>query len=101
MEDIPSYGSLIDIFLKAKETDCTSDSLLLQFKEHYPHVYIGRPDRFMRTVERIVAPTLPSILGKEKLSGDALEEYRKKSWYPRIRNPPKGMDLLNLSFLYQ
>ena len=49
-------------------------------------VPIGRPSRFYETVDRIVAPTQPSILGTIKLQGSPLQTYRKRVWEPRIRN---------------
>ena len=78
------YGVLIDIF---EEADCCPALLLELFRKHYPNVYIGRADRFYRTVQRIVAPCRPSILGgKIKISGVELELYRRQVWIPRIRN---------------
>lgn len=77
------YGHLIDLFMEYGD----SASLFQRFVDEYPHVYVGRADRFYRTVSRIVAPCMPSILGgKVTLTGESLEIYRKKIWIPRIRN---------------
>ena len=79
------YGSLIDLY----ETYAGDNSavFLEEFKRRWPHIYVGRADRFMRTVQRIVSPCLPSILGKVTLRDDAAKEiYRLKTWIPRIRN---------------
>ena len=77
------YGFLIDIYQKYNATP----DQMLEVKTAYLGVYIGRTDRFCKTVRRIVAPTIPSILnGKVILSGDSLLRYRNKIWILKIWN---------------
>ena len=85
---LPTYGFLIDIFGEYGEE---SDLLLKKFKDHYPEIYIGRPDRFYNTMKRIVTPTLPSSKGKSCSVGlgPQLAAYRERLWEPRLRNISK------------
>ncbi len=62
--------------------------LCARFKELYPNIVIGRPYRFLETVERIAAPVRH---GKSPLTGIELQLYRQRLWKSRIRNPPKGV----------
>ena len=79
-----SYGSLIDLY---DTYSGDSSELLTEFKKKYPSIYIGRADRFLRTIQRIASPCLPSILGKVTLKDRAsLEKYRSNVWTPGIRN---------------
>ena len=84
----------------SEETTCSASQVLhTKFKEAYPHISVGRPQRLYDTAKRIAAPTLPSLRGESKLFGLALEEYRSKEWVPRTRNAgPMGMctDILYL-----
>ena len=81
------YGFLIDLYEKYS----SDDSILIdEVKRNYPSLYIGRNDRFIKTIQRIVLPTVPSILGgKVSISGDSLRNYRQKIWTPRARNLSK------------
>lgn len=83
----PTYGELIDIFTEV-ERDHPNDGGLLSSKVHelYPTIPIGRPSRFYDTVQRIVGPTRPSLIGESKLVGSPLASYRKRVWEPRLRN---------------
>ena len=93
-----THGELIGLLYQA-ESKCDkhntkelSKLLVTLFKERHPSIYIGRPRRFLNTVQRIAAPTRPSMIGESKLDGDCLRAYMKKTWEPRIRNPaPTGM----------
>jgi hypothetical protein len=38
------------------------------------------------SIQRIVGPTRPFLLGAAKLTGSPLASYRKRVWQPRIRN---------------
>ena len=85
----PTYGSLIDLLQYAEvESGKTRkrsavDILYDQFQIKYPHISIGRPKRLYDTAKRVSAPTQSSL----KLSGSALDFYRRRKWIPRIRNP--------------
>ena len=82
------YGFLIDIYHKYH--DDGDSQVINEIKRVYPSVYIGRNDRFIKTIQRIVSPTIPSIKGKVSISeGQALDRYREKIWIPRIRNLSK------------
>ena len=82
------YGFLIDVYEKYCNED--SEVMVNEVKSIYPDVYIGRNDRFVKTMQRIVSPTLPSILdGQVSITGNSLDSYRKKKWIPRIRNLSK------------
>ena len=93
-----TYEELIGLLYQA-ESKCDkcntkelAELLVTFFKERHPSIYIGRPRRFLDTVQRIAAPTRPSMIGESKLDGDRLHAYMKKTWKPRIRNPaPTGM----------
>ena len=77
------YGFLIDAY---HAHDGDSLKVIAEVKSTYPSVYIGRKDRFIQTIKRIISPTIPSIKGKISIEGDALLLYREKIWRPRIRN---------------
>ena len=79
------YGFLIDLY----EKSTCATILVKMMKEQYPHIYIGRADRFLKTVQRIAAPCTSSVLGKITLTGDDLQKYRENVWIPRIRNKSK------------
>ena len=75
------YGFLIDVHEKYYNEG--SELIIREVKRAYPEVYIGRNDRFLKTIQRIVSPTLPSINGKVSISGDSLDNYRRKIWIPK------------------
>ena len=83
------YGFLIDVHEKYYNEG--SELIIREVKRAYPEVYIGRNDRFLKTIQRIVSPTLPSINGKVSISGDSLDNYRRKIWIPRTRNFSKKL----------
>ena len=88
----PTRGELL-LFLEDAEAECddsTSVAELLATKFHlkYPSIPISRPDRFLDTVKRIAAPTRPSTMGPQKLSGSPLCTYLRKKWIPRTRHQP-------------
>ena len=88
----PTYGTLIDLFeLVMRDHDSDKDVLCALFKDKYSHIEIGRPCHFYKTVERIYAPLRTSILGKPPLTDSELEDYRRRVWRPRVRNPAKGI----------
>ena len=94
-ESEPTYGALIDLFeLVGREHSSDEHVLCALFKDKYSHIEIGRPRRFYETVERICAPLKTSI--KPPLTGTELEDYRRRVWRPRIRNPAKGSFALYL-----
>ena len=83
----PTYGELIDIFQEVEGNSLNNEhSLVSEFRKQFPKCPIGRPKRFFETVQRIAAPTQPSLIGHPKLSGSPLQSYRKRVWQPRIRN---------------
>lgn len=100
MQEYPSYGDLIDILEAAEiasETDrdkLLADILTEKFTARYPHIPISRPSRFLDTVGRLAAPTKPSTVGQQKLTGSALASYRRRNWIPRNRNK-QGMLWIN------
>ena len=86
----PTYGELIDMLDDVEEGDGANAShLLARFRESYSEsdIYIGRPGRFLETVERI---SKPSLRGEPKLTGSLLASYRKRIWKPRLRNCSEG-----------
>ena len=84
----PTYGELIDIFNEVQRSSHNDENCLLsEFRKYYPKCPIGRPRRFFETVQRIAAPTQPSLISQPKLSGSPLQSYRKRVWQPRVRNP--------------
>ena len=93
----PTYGELIDLLEDAERECAHSGSLPIEevlctnFRQKYPHVYIGRLGRFYDTVTRFAAATRPSATrGQTELSGSPLSHYRKRIWKPRIRNTVEG-----------
>jgi len=92
---MPSYGEMIDL-LSDVEKSCIDvpETLCTQFRNLYPHIPIGRPDRFHDTVQRLAAPTRPSLRGPSRLQGSPLVTYRKRIWNPKINNKPKGIALI-------
>ena len=88
----PTYGELIHMLKTSEmkaETICNSgvaDLLTAEFQHKFPQIPISRPSRFLDTVRRLEAPTMPSALGQRKLDGSPLKSYLKRRWIPRIRN---------------
>lgn len=87
----PTYGELISmlkISMTKAETSNSSVAELLatEFQHKFPQIPINRPSRFLDTVRRLEAPTMPSALGGKKLDGSPLRSYLKRRWIPRIRN---------------
>ena len=78
---LPTYGVLIDLLDRNDEAHLYSE-----FKSMYPLIPVGRPKRFYETVQRIAAPTRPSLISGPKLHGSPLRSYRRRLWEPRIRN---------------
>ena len=88
---MPSYGEMIDLLSNVEKSYVdVPETLCSQFREQYPHIPIGRPDRFYDTVKRLAAPTRPSIKGPSKLQGSPLVTYRRRTWVPKKNNKPKG-----------
>ena len=83
--DKPTYGELIDIFVKVEAQANAQDLLCSEILRRYPRISIGRPSRLFDTVQRIVGPTRPSLRGTAKLIGSPLASYRRRVWEPRIR----------------
>ena len=83
MNELPTYGELIDLFEYVEEENPGDATLLVsKFNALYPNVTTGRPGRFFDTVQRLAIPTKPSIRGKSaklegspKLQGSPLVSY--------------------------
>ena len=66
-EIVITYGDLIDLyniaFTRAEQCGslCVKDLFIELFYESFPST--SRPERFIQTVERIVAPTKPTLGG--------------------------------------
>ena len=89
MQEYPSYGDLIDLLEyveTANENGPVADILFEKFAASYPHIPISRPSRFLDTVRRLAAPTKPSAVGQQKLTGSPLTSYRRRHWVPRNRH---------------
>ena len=101
----PTYGDLIQ-YLYDSENACSSNGqpvaevLTEKFTSRYPHIPVNRPSRFLDTVRRIAAPTLPSAVGKSKLVGSPLSSYLRRRWVPRTRHQPGLFLIFACSFYY-
>ena len=85
-QDGIAYGDLIDLYESADVLE--NEHLFIKiFSESFPTYHLSRPKRFIDTVQRIVAPTRPSLRGPPKLCGSPLLSYRKRTWNPKIPNP--------------
>ena len=84
----PTYGDLLNLLDEAEQqqSDDLAHSLAQKFSMLYPHISVTREDTFLKTVQRLAAPTRPSALGPKKLQGIDLRNYKKQLWIPRIRN---------------
>ena len=78
-----SYGDLIDLY----ESAANDDIFIKKFNEAFPSYNLSRPKRLIETVQRIVAPTRPSLRGPPKLNGSSLLTYRQRLWKPQVPNP--------------
>ena len=86
----PTYGELIDLLSDAEVASnygeqSVADILTQKFIFKYPHIPVNRPGRFLDTVRRLAAPTMPSAIGEPKLIGSPLRSYRHRQWVPRTR----------------
>ena len=66
MDQKPTYGKLIEILEDAKVEAASNEIpvaelLSAKFSSEYPHIPISRPSRFLDTVRRIAAPTVPRV----------------------------------------
>ena len=86
----PTYKELLELLEQAEAQTgaqlATAELLTAKFSEHYPHIKISRPGRFLETVKRINAP-----IECGKLQAVDLMMYLEREWTPRIRNPSKGL----------
>ena len=82
----PTYGELIDLL----ELHSDAHALRKCVIDHYSHTDIPRADWFLKTVERLAAPTRSS---KAQID---LVEYRKRIWRPRVRNIRKEVHAVEL-----
>ena len=96
-EIVITYGDLIDLYniasTRAEQCGslCVKDLFIELFYESFPSYHLtSRPERFIETVERIVAPTKSSLRGPPKLSDSSLLSYRHRIWKPRVGNPRAG-----------
>ena len=85
----PTYKELIELLEKAEKSASepgnvlsTAEILTANFSCLYPHIKIGRPARFLETVNRINAPIV-----KGSLDESSREPYLRKEWKPRTRYP--------------
>jgi len=86
-EHYPKYGDLLILLDEAEQhPDNTAHSLAQSFANRYPHIPVTREDTFLKTVQRLAAPTRPSAIGPSKLQGLALKQYKERIWRPRIRH---------------
>ena len=84
---LPTYGELIDYFHQCEDDP---ENLFLKFKDSYPSVYVGRVDRFYKTVKQIALPTFTVPIVRGKLMSDAeILAYRRRVWKPRLHNTSK------------
>ncbi len=68
------YGFLIDVYYEYR--DGGDSKVINEIKKVYPGAYIIRNDRFIKTIQRIVSPTIPSIQGKVSIcEGHTLDKY--------------------------
>jgi len=79
-----------------QHSDDTAHSLAQKFATLYPHIPVIKEDTFLKTVQRLAAPTRPSTVGSSKLQGLALKQYKERIWKPRIRHT-QGQSLASLN----
>ena len=99
-EAVITYGDLIDLYdlasSRAQQSGISiKDELIKLFHETFPfHNLTSRPERYLKTVERIVAPTKPSLKGPSKLNDSDLLTYCHTIWKPRVGNPTAGQYIM-------
>jgi len=85
MEKFPTYQELIELLNDAESVTegvlSTAEHVAEEFRTRYPHIYIGRPGRFLETIKRISGPIV-----NHKLNISSRKSYLKRQWKPRIRN---------------
>ena len=85
MEKFPTYQELIELLNGAESVTegalSTAELVAEEFRQRYPHVYIGRPGRFLETIRRISGPII-----NQRLNASSMKSYLKRQWKPRIRN---------------
>jgi len=85
MEKFPTYKELIELLNDAEsvaESALSPAELVAEeFRQCYPHIYIGRPGRFLETIRRIAGP-----ITNQRLNASSQRSYLKRQWKPRIRN---------------
>ena len=82
----PTYKELIELLDEVESLDLgpsrsTAEVLTSRFCDSYPLIKIGRPRRFLETVQRISGP-----IKNGKLKGSSRRSYLKRQWIPRTRN---------------
>jgi len=60
-----------------QHSDNTAHSLAQKFATLYPHIPVTREDTFLKTVQRLAAPTQPSTVDPSTLQGLALTQYKE------------------------
>jgi len=86
-EIYPTYGDLLILLDEAeRQPDKVAHSLAQKFASLYPHIPVAREESLLKTIQRLAAPTRPSTLGPSKLQGLALQQYKDRTWKPRIRH---------------
>jgi len=85
MEKFPTYKELIELLNDAEcVAECafsTAELVAQEFRQRYPHIYIGRSGRFLETIRRIAGP-----ITNQRLNASSQKSYLKRQWKPRIRN---------------
>ena len=85
IEKFPTYQELISLLNDAESVIdgvlSTAELVVEEFRLRYPHIYIGRPRRFLETIKRISGPIV-----NQKLNESSEKSYLKRQWKPRIRN---------------
>ena len=85
IEKFPTYQELISLLNDAESvTDgvlSTAELVAEEFRLWYPHIYIGRPRRFLETMKRI-----SGLIVNQKLNESSEKSYLKRQWKPRITN---------------
>ena len=82
----PTYKELIELLDEVESLDLgpsrsTAEVLASRFCDSYPLIKIGRPGRFLETVQRISGP-----IKNGKLKRTSRKSYLKTRWTPRTRN---------------
>ena len=89
-EHYPKYGDLLILLDEAEQnSDNTAHSLAQSFANLYPHIPVTREEKFLKTVQRLAAPTRSSAVGPSKLQGLAVQRANleaKKSSHTKSVN---------------